>query len=478
MKVKAFGRGASVAVLLCLLVMSGCGDSFNGSLTGRDGDGTGPNPVPGQAQITSLNPSLISAASPPFTLTVTGVNFNASTTVLWNGYTLPTTYVSPTMLKAQVLVAQIASPGTVQVTPGPQQPISFSVPFTIEPAVQDGNKAYTVTAAAIHATDMVWSAPNGKLYLSTTMADPTLSSSLVALDPVTGQIGPSLKTATPPGVMDAADDGSLLYAAFNDAFTVRRYTLPGLGLDVTIPLQMGTNPNYFASDVRVQPGNGRTVAVARLTNNTSYLNQGDVVIFDDATARSQTASSGMSLQIAQLLWALDEKTIFGTEQVTAQSLYRFTVDAAGTHLQSKISTPSGLIGNLHLSAGGNLLYLDNGGIVNADTGEPAGGFPGNAISPGFVFAPKAVFDDRLKIGYLVGSFGSGSPAGTYVVEAFDLSDFHLLGSATIPNVTGAPAKLLRCGDQGLAFLTTDSTSFGPGAVYLLHGAFVTHPASQ
>src|SRR6266567_1353277 len=88
-------------VSLGLSALTGCGPQFQGSLPGRDGDGTGPVPPPGQPQVTSLSPGTAVAGAASFTLTVNGLNFVPTTTVLWDDNTsLKTTYVSPTVLQA------------------------------------------------------------------------------------------------------------------------------------------------------------------------------------------------------------------------------------------------------------------------------------------------------------------------------------------------------------------------------------------
>ena len=56
-----------------------------------------PTPV-----VTSISPNMKMAGSATFTITVTGLNFNSSSKVFWNGVELPTSYVSATRLVATV----------------------------------------------------------------------------------------------------------------------------------------------------------------------------------------------------------------------------------------------------------------------------------------------------------------------------------------------------------------------------------------
>lgn len=74
------------------------------------------------------------AGGGPFTLTVNGSNFISTSTVRWNGTTRTTTFKSSTQLTATIASADIAAPGTAQVTvfnPAPGGGTSNAVVFTI-----------------------------------------------------------------------------------------------------------------------------------------------------------------------------------------------------------------------------------------------------------------------------------------------------------------------------------------------------------
>ena len=71
---------------------------------------------PALPTIASLNPSSATAGGPGFTLTVNGTNFVNGSVVHWNGASRATVYMSPSQLKATILVADIASPSAASVT--------------------------------------------------------------------------------------------------------------------------------------------------------------------------------------------------------------------------------------------------------------------------------------------------------------------------------------------------------------------------
>lgn len=86
-------------------------------------------PIP---ELVLLNPSLAPAGGSAFELSVAGGVFVEGATLYWNGSTRTTTFVTETLLNAQILASDIAQPGTVQVTatnPGsdPSNPLPFTV---------------------------------------------------------------------------------------------------------------------------------------------------------------------------------------------------------------------------------------------------------------------------------------------------------------------------------------------------------------
>ena len=92
------------------------------------------NPTP---SISSLSPPNIMAKGSGLSLTVSGIHFASGAIVRWNGSNRPTTGDTAS-LTATISAADIASPGTAQVTvfnPSPGGGLSGSLPFTIDPYV-------------------------------------------------------------------------------------------------------------------------------------------------------------------------------------------------------------------------------------------------------------------------------------------------------------------------------------------------------
>jgi FG-GAP-like repeat len=90
------------------------------------------NPVPGAG---SVAPSSLPAGNPAVTVNVTGTNFNTSSTVLVNGISRATTFVSSTSLNAALLASDFAHSGTLGVSvnnPAPGGGTTSALTFTVE----------------------------------------------------------------------------------------------------------------------------------------------------------------------------------------------------------------------------------------------------------------------------------------------------------------------------------------------------------
>jgi peptidoglycan/xylan/chitin deacetylase (PgdA/CDA1 family) len=109
--------------------------------------------------VADLSPSVATAGSPAFTLTVYGSNFVSGAKVRWNGADRTTTFVSATQLQASITAANIATPGMIPVTVlNPDGGLSNAMTFTVwgpAPAVTGlspsyataGGSAFTLTVS-------------------------------------------------------------------------------------------------------------------------------------------------------------------------------------------------------------------------------------------------------------------------------------------------------------------------------------------
>jgi WD40 repeat protein len=152
--------------LLCLMVLGllvgfpacggGGGSSFGGPIP------TGPTP-----SISSLSPSSVTAGAPGFALTVNGSNFISGADVIWSNPGNPgfgngsTSFVSASQVTKPISAADIAIPGTVQVTVLNVAAQSNALTFVIKPGPPGGAQTVSMGANGV--------APNGNSH------DPVLS---------------------------------------------------------------------------------------------------------------------------------------------------------------------------------------------------------------------------------------------------------------------------------------------------------------
>ena len=120
------------AVSTCVLcILSACGSGSNHS-------GGNPPPPPTTPTITSISPNTAVAGGAAFTLTITGTNFVAASTVDFGGSAAATAFVNSTQLTAAIPAASIASTGTpgVRVTnPAPSGGTSNAINFSVTNSV-------------------------------------------------------------------------------------------------------------------------------------------------------------------------------------------------------------------------------------------------------------------------------------------------------------------------------------------------------
>ena len=397
-----------------------------------------PTPAANAPVITLLTPSSAIAGGAGFTITVTGTGFDPAAVVQFNGVALTTTFNSSTQLQANVPAGSIAQPGAAFVTvanPAGNGGTSASSTFFIG---STGGNGFAVSAINLAANDLIFDPLHQVILLSVPGAATAHGNTVSALDPASETIISSQFAGSEPGVLALSDDIQFLYAGINGGSKVQRFTLPDLATDVSYSLGnggFGAGPNT-AQDLQVAPGAPHTTAVT--------TTQGTITIFDDTTPRAGT-TSGRSIQ-----WGLDATSLFSAGG-NFDDLFTFSVTPAG--LTSTNDFLVDISGKIHFDRGNHLLWAENGHVV-----DPIAGAPVATLSA----AGPTVTDSSLNVAFVLsGGFGSAT------LTAFDMTHFTVVGSITIPNVNGGVKRLIRWGQNGLAFNTND------GHIFLVGGNFVS-----
>jgi hypothetical protein len=405
--------------------------------------------------ITGLSPSSAVAGSGPLTLMITGKNFVPSSTVQWNGTARSTAFVSPTQLQATITAADVASAGiaivaVTNVSAG--GPVSGASTFFIG---TNGGNNFAATVVDQAAQDIVYDPKNQLFYLSVPGTAATGPNSISVLDPTTGMIPAPQPAGTNPNVLAISDDSQYLYAGIDGASSVQRFLLPSLTKDVNYGLGSGFLGPYFALDLQVAPGAPHTTAVSLGNSGVSPAAQGGVTIFDDASPRATTAPGSINL-FDSLQWGSDATALFAAnyESSGGFDFYTLTVSSSGVSLARDFpNTFSSYSNRIHFDPGTKLVYADDGHVINPVTGQSVGQF---------IAAGPMVPDSTLNLAFFA-KIGNG---GTVTIQSFDLTLFTPVTSITVSGVNGLPKRLIRWGQNGLAF-NTDA-----GEIVLVGGNFV------
>jgi hypothetical protein len=461
-----------VSSCLFLMALTGCGSSFNGSLCGRQGCGSGPTPPPGTPTVASTSPTSVAAGSASFTLTVTGTNFKSGDAVQFGFTNLVSTYVSSTKMTAEVPASMVARPDSVSVVVVEPTPatLNFGTTFSITVPPLAGNNSFTLKRVNVQAKDMVWDPVSQNIYLSTPGTD-----SVVSLDPTTGRLGSPVALSSAPGQLAVTADGAYLYVALDSEGVIERLNLPGLTPDIRISLGATNFGNYSVMDMAPSPTDSHTLAVIPKDPQTGT--EAGVLICDDAIARPDTiAGFGTGPgPIDFLMWRADGTEIYGstTEDSPADALFVLSVDANGVQVAHnyQILTQNGDFSGRRYDAATGLVYDNFGQVADPSNGTLAGVYPLANIQGGLDLSGGMTTDGSLNIAYFALMTDWDTTYQEYVIEAYDLTRYTYLGGITISGTNGIGSKLIRWGTNGLASLNSSE-------VDLIGGGFVTSPARQ
>ncbi|HEX6042833.1 IPT/TIG domain-containing protein [Longimicrobium sp.] len=360
-----------------------------------------------------------SAGRPGYPLVVHGTGFIRSSVIRWNGQARPTTYVSGTRLEMAVTDADLAVPGTAQVsvhTPGVGTSAARQITFRTPGSVSvSGLRVLDLPAA-----DLVYDAARDRLYASITSGP--RGNTVVRINPATGEIDGSVGVGSNPGKMALSSDGATLWVGVKGANQVRQVALPGFTAGTAFSTEIEPG------ELHAMPGQPGTVAVVR--------GGGLITVYDNGVARrneggSPTVTFGES---ASVMYGFDNYS-------SERGLRTFRVDAQGV---TETRVALGLIGGgytrILFSAG--RVYGSSGDVADAARGVRIGQFDAG-INP----SAWAV-DTQLGRAYFMNSSN-----GTLTV--FDVNTFQQLGSVYVAYMNSEhPAayteRLVRWGTDGLA----------------------------
>lgn len=441
---------------------------------GASGIGNGPaftitNPSPA---LSSITPDGAPQGSASFTLTVNGSGFVNTSVVQWNSGARPTTFISSTQLTSAISAADVATFGlsTITVTnPLPGGGTSNLIRFAT---------LFPMTVLTQTAKDLVYDPIQNVIYLSVPGTAAQNPNTITVVDPVNATTILSVPTGLNPGILAISDDSTMLYSGIDGttgtptvtpavAGSVQQFSLPSLTAGVNYTLGSDSQGPFFALDLQVAPGAPHTTAVSQ-GHPTAPKAGGPLAIFDDATARTNTVAGADSVAanlFDSLQWGADTSTLFAASDeefvsgsvLQPSNFYTLAVDVAGVTLSQSflgVFSPAfgaGLPNRIHYDPLSNLIYNDNGNVIDPSTGGAVQGF---TIGTGSVVPSAwAVIDSTKNVAYFL-ELTNTAPA-LFEIQEFDLTTRLRTRIIPLDNGTlipGIPRRLIRWGTNGLAFV--------------------------
>ncbi len=318
---------------------------------------------------------------------------------------------------------------------------------TLAGAAQEATEPPVVTVLDLPVNDLAYDRFSDTIYASVPSRAGALGNRVAAIDPATGDVGPSVFVGSEPSALAMSDDGEFLYVALQGAAAVRRVHVPSFtaGLQFSLGSDQFTGP-YFAEDMEVVPGDSGTVAVSRRNVGFSPRHEG-VAIYDDGVKRpnetpGHTGSNRIAFGSSPKALGQPETRLYGYNNETTEfGFRRMEVDPAGV---ATLTTTQNLVTGfgVDIEFDDGRVYATSGRVVDAEASTLAGTYSG-------VNGPVEPDSSHGRV-----SFVSGGE-----IQVFDLDEFTPLPSIPLPGLAGTPASLIDVGDGDLAFRTTADQVF-------------------
>ena len=410
----------------------------------------------------SITPQSAVAGSNAVTLTISGSNLDAGSTATWNSQPLSTTFVSSTKLEASVPQNLLSAPGNEVIrvsdtTSGLTSPNSQI--FTVLPSNLGSTSILPVNLASLN---IAWEPKSAQLIATVWSMDTQNPDTVAMIDPTTGAITRAAPVGSDPKAIAISDDGTYVYAGFEQLASVARLSLPNLDSPFRwdLPSDKGFGP-LSANDIEVAPGEPGAVAVDFATSYTPAALDG-LTVYDNGVARP--VSPGGFEGEDWLQWGADSSTLYAAD-LSGGKLTQFSVDSSGLtsigffdgQINGFVPTQTGM----HFDAKTGLMYFESGNVYDPNTGRLAGTYG----ELGLIAVDSAL--DRVFI-------LSQNSNGNYAIDSFDQLKFSKVGTLSLPQLVGQPAGLVRWGANGLAFVTLNvtvgksTTDLPPGMLYVIN----------
>jgi hypothetical protein len=308
-----------------------------------------------------------------------------------------------------------------------------------------GGSTSNVLQLKLATRELVYDSFRNVIYATFPATNQFLGNVIGLLSPETGNLVGTLPAGSEPDQLALSSDGRFLYVSLDGAMAVRRFDLAGLGLDLQFPLSLSKAYNVF--DLKVQPGQPRTIAVSRVNTAASVYPE-SVAVYDDAVARTNTA--GVT---KPLVFSADGTRIYGTiTPGMGLGFLRLQVNTSGV---TQLGSTFAYNGNTDFDIANGIVYGTTGIVL--DPTVPT------ALGTNKASGPVTVDAGINRVFYLT-QVGSN-----FELRAFPIGTYQSIGTNAVLGVLGTPGSLIRCGANRLAFRTTSNQ------IFIVHTSLVPTP---
>lgn len=409
----------------------------------------------GMPTVTALSPAAAAIGGPDFTLTVFGNNFQPNSVINWNGTALATTSGGSGQLTATIPAVDTAGFANDMVT------VSSPYAYPTAGVIASAGQAFS-TYLSLPNNDLAYNPTDGYLYASLPSSiTGSLGNTIVAIDPLTGNLKRQIVVGSNPNQISISDDGTQMFVGLDGAGAVRQVNLTTGQAGNQFALG-GSNgvyvPPFTAAAVAALPGEPNSAAVLDIS--------GIVRIFDSGVARPDTSSGLFNPYFDQnygfLTFGSSAATLYGTLGPFG-GLEDMSVGLAGITGGISLNSSAATGGNGFQYDNGRL-YLSSGTVLNATTGAQLGTFSSGVNQPAI---GPVVSDSTLGLAFIANSnFGSSS-----AILAFNESSFDPTSSIPVTGVNGSFDHIFRWGQDGLALST-------PTQIYVFQSPVVKNLSSS
>ncbi len=310
--------------------------------------------------------------------------------------------------------------------------------LALRPAVAGAQGLLALPVAANH---IVYDPLTRKIYASVgSRGQGAMANSITVIDPRSGNVERSIFIGSEPGELIVSDKSKYLYVSVSDGATIRRFNLQ----TQTAGSSFSVGDGIAAARLAAVPGAPEAVAIMRQRGGVFPNNEG-LAVYVNGLPKKSMVNPGH-----QLAAGISPSRMFGYENMISSWDF-VTINLSPEGAVGAGSTGGLMQGNASLAGSANGLIITGGGkVIDPEARQVIGSLPGIA-DPLLAHSPTGAV------------FSVSGDNGRYKIKAADLRTMSSLGEfpLEVQGIHGGPGNLISCGDNCLAFHTSDSVVIVP-----------------